>query len=67
MFQKSDDTGSLKKQISQLLLDVEALRNSNKSLIELNKNLSCNISVLFKTAVAEIKRKEEVIDNLTRE
>lgn len=58
---------TLKQQVSSLQSENESLRVNIKSLTDVNKKLSCNISILYKTAAEEIKRKDEKIQELRRE
>lgn len=65
--QNTEDDQIVKEQVSQLLSNLDTLRKQNKKLQESNRNLSCNISVLYNTAATEIERKDEVIADLRRQ
>lgn len=64
---KEKECQSLKKLVEQLQSEIAVLRKNNDKLKTDNQNLSCNISVLLKTATAEIERKDQAISELRKE
>ena len=52
------------REISGLLVQRDALSEENSSLRSKVKVLESNISCLYKTAVAEIQRKDELVKSL---
>lgn len=56
----------LRKHVAQLMVDLEHQRNTNQKLSSLSNQLSCNISVLYNTAHAEIERKDKTITELQK-
>ena len=67
MLQNPVEDLAFRNQASQLLSELEILRKRNEILQESNRSLSCNISVLYKTAATEIERKDEMIADLRRQ
>lgn len=57
----------LLKSLTSLQKSYEELRKDYNDLKEQHKTVSFNSSALFKTAQAEIKRKDRLIDEIRRE
>ncbi|XP_026281923.2 uncharacterized protein LOC113208892 isoform X2 [Frankliniella occidentalis] len=65
--QQNEECEAMKMKLQKLQSDLEQLRSHNEKLIAENLSISCNISVLYKTAAAEVKRKDTKIAELYRE
>ncbi|KAK3917937.1 CASP8-associated protein 2 [Frankliniella fusca] len=62
-----EDYENMKLELKKVQSELKQSQGLNEKLKSLNKELSHNISVLFKTASAEIKRKDDKIAELHRE
>ncbi|KAK3912029.1 CASP8-associated protein 2 [Frankliniella fusca] len=62
-----EDYENIKLELKKVQSELKQSQGLNEKLKSLNKELSHNISVLFKTASAEIKRKDDKIAELHRE